>query len=226
MPDRVIRDELLESERWLGLKDNADRLAYIALLLRADSLGNFNAEPFRLMRLWRDFGINTPALVAKTLAELSDHDLVRLYSSDTKPFLHVPRFNQRTRYIKRVFPPSPWTTIEQKQLIADNSPDSSQAVTGRSQQKGSEVKGSEEKRKRTKAVAQAPFVLPDWIPKDDWNAWVEARAKARKTPTRYAMELAVRKLDNYRQQGHPPEQVLMQAAFNGWVGLYPPKEIT
>jgi len=123
MPDRIIRDELLESERWLSLKDNADRLAFIALLLRADSLGNFTAEPFRLMRLWRDFGINTVALVAKTLAELADHDLVRLYgeklATGQSSLLHIPRFGQRnTRYVKRIYAMSPWTTEEQKQQLA------------------------------------------------------------------------------------------------------------
>jgi len=117
MPDRIIRDELLESERWLSLKDNTDRLAFVALLLKADSLGNFSAEPFRLMRLWRDFGINTDALVAKTVAEMVDHDLIRLYQADGKQLLHVPRFGQRLRHLKRVFPPSPWTTYKQKQQL-------------------------------------------------------------------------------------------------------------
>lgn len=153
MPDRIIRDELLESERWLALKDNGDRLAYLALLLRADNLGNFSAEPFRLMRLWRDFGISTPALVAKTLSELADHDLVRIYECEDggllKPYLHVPRFGQRMRYLKRVYPPSPWTTEEQKQRIGDNSPVLSQS-TVRSKPVSRQVRTAEVKRSEVK----------------------------------------------------------------------------
>ena len=88
MPDRIIRDELLQSEKWLSLKDNADRLAFVALLLSADSLGNFSAEPFRLLRLWRDFGINTAELVAKTTRELVDHDLRRFqYAITNNPLI-------------------------------------------------------------------------------------------------------------------------------------------
>lgn len=150
MPDRIIRDELLESERWLSLKDNADRLAYLALLLRADNLGNYSAEPLRLVRLWRDFGIANTALVAKTLTELLDHDLVRLYDGPEKlstgeptKYLHIPRFRQRLRYLKNVFPLSPWTTDEEKQRISNNSPVYSQTVTGLSP---AEVKRSEEKK--------------------------------------------------------------------------------
>lgn len=78
---------------------------------------------------------------------------------------------------------------------------------------------------KSKNKAQAPFVLPDWIPEVHWQAWLEARTKARKTPTDYAKRLAVLKLDNLREQGHAPDQVLMASAFNGWSGLFPPKEI-
>lgn len=173
MPDRIIRDELLESERWLSLKDNADRLAFIALLLSADSLGNFSAEPFRLMRLWRDFGIGTTALVAKTLAELSDHDLIRLYAAEEKPHLHIPRFRQRTRYLKRVFPHSPWTTTEQNQGIADNSPDCHLTVTGRSDVKGSEDSAFAHGIAKPKREKQpAPTALPEsWEVSDSMIAW-------------------------------------------------------
>jgi uncharacterized protein YdaU (DUF1376 family) len=76
-----------------------------------------------------------------------------------------------------------------------------------------------------KRGAKAPFVLPEWIPEDPWNAWVEARTKAKKPPTEWAKRLAVQKLDNLREQGHPPAQVLMDAAFNNWSGLFPPKEV-
>lgn len=78
---------------------------------------------------------------------------------------------------------------------------------------------------KTKGTAQAPFVLPDWVPQDHWRAWVEARTKARKAPTDYAKRLAVLKLENLKEQGYAPAQVLMASAFNGWSGLFPPKEI-
>lgn len=75
---------------------------------------------------------------------------------------------------------------------------------------------------KSKTTPKNGFELPDWIPADHWNAWVEARTKKRNAPTDYAKHLAVRKLDNLREQGHPPAQVLMASAFNGWSGLFPP----
>jgi len=132
MPDRIVRDELLESSRWLSLKDNADRLAYLALLLKADAFGNFTADPWRLRRLWQDFGIVDEKAVAKTLAELVDHDLVRVYDEDGQRYLHIPRYRQRLRYTKRRnAPASPWCEPEDKQAHAANSPGDSQAQAGR-----------------------------------------------------------------------------------------------
>ena len=69
-----------------------------------------------------------------------------------------------------------------------------------------------------------PFVLPDWVPADQWNAWIEARTKVRKPPTDWAKQLAVLKLDEFRKHGHHPARVLAESAFNGWAGLFEIKE--
>jgi hypothetical protein len=150
MPDRIIRDELLESPRFLSLKDNADRLAYIALLLSADDLGNFDGDLFRLVRLWRDFGIATRELAAKTLSELTDADLVRVYQVDGKSYVHLPRFRQRLRYVNGKFPRPPEhidtckinALQEKRQTKVRPQSGLSQAQDGRSEEKRSEVKRS------------------------------------------------------------------------------------
>lgn len=80
------------------------------------------------------------------------------------------------------------------------------------------------KRSKVKNKAQAPFVLPEEIPKMQWDAWIEARTKARKSPTDFAKRLAVSKLLELAERGHHPAAVLAQSAFNGWAGLFPLKE--
>ena len=75
--------------------------------------------------------------------------------------------------------------------------------------------------RQTRAVA---FVLPDWIPKMQWDAWIEARTKRRNPPTDWAKQLAVRKLEVMKDEGHSPARVLAESAFNGWAGLFTPKE--
>jgi hypothetical protein len=70
------------------------------------------------------------------------------------------------------------------------------------------------------------FSLPEWLDphRDVWDAWVEARTKAKHPPTNWAKELAVTKLERMRDEGHNPRRLLADAAFNNWQSFYPPKE--
>jgi len=121
VPDRILRAGLFDSEAWLGLKNNDDRVCYIALLGTADTFGNQPAGPFRLIHRWRPYGIETPEKVAKVLAELADVDLIRRYEVDGKPYVHLPRFNQTRRYLGRLYPVPPWATDLEKQAFAKKS---------------------------------------------------------------------------------------------------------
>jgi hypothetical protein len=119
MPNRILRGAILESDRWIGLRDNASRVAFIAAVLTADDLGNMEGTTPRLRRLWRDFGIDTDEKVDRTLQELADVDLVRVYQVDGKRYVHIPRFGQFVRHLKRANPRSPWDEPEQNQSLAE-----------------------------------------------------------------------------------------------------------
>lgn len=82
-----------------------------------------------------------------------------------------------------------------------------------------------ENRKGTKSKgADAPaVVVPDWIPGDAWTDWVSHRKSLRKPLTPKAAELAIRTLDDLRQQRQSPQAVIEQSIANGWTGLFPLK---
>ena len=65
---------------------------------------------------------------------------------------------------------------------------------------------------------------PDWLPADEWAAFVEMRRSIRKPMTARAVELAIGKLDQYRRLGHKPAEVLNQSILNSWQDLFPPRE--
>lgn len=73
-------------------------------------------------------------------------------------------------------------------------------------------------------AAEAALVLPDWVPKEQWNAWIDARKKRRNPPTAWALKLALVKLEHWREEGHSVSHILANAAFNGYAGLWIPKE--
>lgn len=65
-----------------------------------------------------------------------------------------------------------------------------------------------------------PFSLPDWMPADDWNAYVEMRQKIRKPMTDHAKDLAVKKLARFRDAGEDPAELLQAATLGSWQGIY------
>lgn len=85
--------------------------------------------------------------------------------------------------------------------------------------------GAEPSKCLSKSQANASFVLPSWIPKDAWDAYLEMRRRIRKPMTQRAMELAVIELAKLRDQGHDPKAVLDQSTLHSWQGLFEVKGV-
>jgi len=145
MPDRIIRDELLRSHRFVALSSDTVRMVFIAFVLCADDLGNAEATPTAIgIMLVRSVSEDT---AAKWLSELADVDLVRVYESDGKRYVHLPRFRQRLRYSngKHPRPPSNIECKEIRELAQKVRPRSGSSQTTVSPE-SAEVKRSEVKR--------------------------------------------------------------------------------
>ena len=154
MPARMIRAALLTSDRYLGLPDNTSRVCYVAAMLNADDRGNLESSLGQLVRMWRDYGIDSNQKAASIANYLADHDLVRQYEVDGKHYMHIPRFGQRLRHLNRACPLSPWCDRKENQSLNsenDGRPSDARPTTVRrtsAEVKRSEVKRSEEKKKR------------------------------------------------------------------------------
>lgn len=109
MPDRIVRDELLDSPRYLSLSSDTARLLFVHLLLVADDLGNAEAGPHFIRRRLLACPLPDEAIAA-LLGELNDADLIRVYLVNGKRYAHVPRFRQRLRSYKRAHPRPPETS--------------------------------------------------------------------------------------------------------------------
>lgn len=76
-----------------------------------------------------------------------------------------------------------------------------------------------EKEKEDKA-----FVLPDWVPTEQWKAFEETRRKLKKPLTDRARLLAVNELKKLTEAGHSAAEVIDLAVMRGWQTFYPPKQ--
>jgi hypothetical protein len=66
--------------------------------------------------------------------------------------------------------------------------------------------------------------LPDWLPEEPWNAWLEVRSKNRAPNTPRALRLAVTELAKLKAAGQDVRAVLEQSTLRGWRGVFAVKE--
>ena len=76
---------------------------------------------------------------------------------------------------------------------------------------------------KTRSPAEPAFVLPDWVPVDEWRAWMPIRAAKKAKNTPYALGLIVKDLDRWRQAGHSVAAILQTSIRGGWSDVYEPK---
>jgi len=64
-------------------------------------------------------------------------------------------------------------------------------------------------------------ILPDWLNKETWEAYMETRKKKRAVPTEHGKTLLIKKLEEFRAAGDDPNEVLQRSIMNGWTGIFP-----
>jgi hypothetical protein len=66
-----------------------------------------------------------------------------------------------------------------------------------------------------------PVQVPDWMPVDAWNDFVESRRKIRKPMTQNAIKLAISTLSKLKSEGNNVQEVIEQSILCGYSGLFP-----
>ena len=113
MPDRVIRNELLTSDRWASLPTDTHRLVFMGLVLISDDYGNIEGGPRRLFRWMHTFTqIKSETDAIKLMSDLQDSDMALRYESGGKEYWHLTRFRNSRRYWSRKYPKSPYQEQE------------------------------------------------------------------------------------------------------------------
>jgi hypothetical protein len=77
----------------------------------------------------------------------------------------------------------------------------------------------------TEKKPPTPFlVLPDWMPKDLWDSWMQVR-KTMKAVNSYRAQVGlIKRLEQFLNQGHDPCKLVEMAIINSWKNVYLPKE--
>lgn len=76
--------------------------------------------------------------------------------------------------------------------------------------------------KPTRAKGWPP--IPEWVPVEQWNGYIEMRRRQRASPTPRAVGLLIGKLGRWRDKGHDPGEILDASTERNWTGIFEPKE--
>lgn len=66
--------------------------------------------------------------------------------------------------------------------------------------------------------------LPDWLPTESWDAFIEMRKSMRKPMTEKAKGLMLKKLMGFQQRGLDVASLLDASTMNSWLDVYEPKK--
>jgi len=67
--------------------------------------------------------------------------------------------------------------------------------------------------------------LPDFIDKDLWNDFIDMRKGLKKNPTELAIELLIKKLTKFNDEGQDTSKILENSIMNSYLGLFAIKEL-
>lgn len=65
--------------------------------------------------------------------------------------------------------------------------------------------------------------VPDFVPLEAWNGYLQMRDKKKKTPTARAVRLVIRDLEKFHVAGHDVGAILDKSTVNAWTDVYEPK---
>ena len=86
-------------------------------------------------------------------------------------------------------------------------------------------KNHKEKIDTSKPKGQLNVTLPDWLPADTWQNWVEYRKGIKAALSPHSAKLCIAKLGLLREQGSDPCEVINNSIMSGkWTGLFAVKD--
>ena len=239
MPNRVIRDDLLDSDRIRSLPTDSHRMLFVELLLLADDYGTAPANPALLERRAPSCHGKKHDVIAGLLDALAEQGLVVVYEVARNRYVFIPRFRNwpRGRKPRHPLPPEPFAS-QINELVKKRNADALQmhstcsahareteTETEKKDPSNVTITSQETSTKSVRAPKRAAFSLPPWVPEVSWNNFEEMRRKLRKPLTDAARAVNLRKLEQLRGQGHEPQAILDEAVANSWVGLWAPRHL-
>jgi hypothetical protein len=124
MPNRVVREGLLSSDAFNALPCEA-QMFFVRLMLISDDFGRYDGREMAIKSAAYPMTDIRLSDVSKMLAAVCGAGLVLRYVVDGKPYISIPRFDQRLRQKRERYPAPPeFVSDSDSDSISDSDSDS------------------------------------------------------------------------------------------------------
>lgn len=105
-----------------------------------------------------------------------------------------------------------------------NNPMSQPSLSGMDEAVGSEAKKTGKAKAAKGPVDVGMFAIPDWLPREKLQDFVNDRSDRKKPMTKRAVQLLINELVKIHGQGHDPVAAIDKAILKGWTSVYAPND--
>ena len=204
---RTIKPEFPQSES-VGRLSREARLLFLLLFTVVDDSGRCRGSSRILASLLYPYDDDAKTLIDGWISELDKNSMARRYVHEDQTYIEVINFNKHQK-------------IDHPTESKFPSFDESSRILANPREK---ERGIKEGIKDQGGLASESSRVPDWLPVELWNSFVEMRKKIKKPLTEHAKKLAINKLEGFRAKGYDVSGILSDSILNDWQGLYEPKE--
>jgi hypothetical protein len=222
MPKRMIRDEIIHTEGYWSVCDEAKVLFY-HLWLSADDTGRYSGNNFTIRsRCFPSRGIE-PQRLETLLDELTANDLIRMYQADGERYIFIPKFKQTCRYINSKYPEPPEQISD---IIISIDEKGKATVTPKTclsnaQVSRREVKRREEKKNiSTKNLSLGKPIPDDFTISDEIKQWFGEQKNVYNLEAHFKYFVSQAKAKGYKSADW--DEYLKNAILQNWARVEPP----
>lgn len=86
-----------------------------------------------------------------------------------------------------------------------------------------EKENKKEKERKERNKKEVEVELPDWLPLDLWEEYLNMRRQIKKPLTSFGQRLAIKNLNKLREQGYDINEIIETSISRCWLGFFPPQ---
>jgi hypothetical protein len=192
------------------------RLAYIGLWTCCDREGRFKWRPRELQLDVLPFD---KCDFSRVLDALAARGFIVMYQASGETYGFIPSW-KRNQFINN---------REASSVIPEPQQNEVFDASGTRDPRENDASGTdvvkEGKGKEGKGASLTREDLPEWIPSEPWNGWLDVRKKKHSPVQGRSRTIAINKLKKWKDQGYDLTEILDAATFGNWQGLYLPEGI-